>query len=117
MGDFNAIEPDFGWSFIDSTLYARNVSVTIVIWKVFGEIMNTMGMKYHLSRRREFLILYKRIKCACTFPLRAEIRVPTRTGKPGKMGRHFPVREKSGNFEQTGKVRENHTKYWKIEIN
>ena len=41
------------------------------------------------------------------------IRVPTRTGKPGKMGRHFPVREKSGNFEQTGKVRENHTKYWK----
>ena len=21
------------------------------------------------------------------------IRVPTRTGKPGKMGRHFPVRE------------------------
>ena len=34
------------------------------------------------------------------------VRVPTRTGKPGKMGRHFPVREKSGNFEQTGKVRE-----------
>ena len=33
-------------------------------------------------------------------------RVPTRTGKPGKMGRHFQVREKSGNFEQTGKVRE-----------
>ena len=38
-----------------------------------------------------------------------KFRVPTRTGKtgkPGKMGRHFPVREKSGNFEQTGKVRE-----------
>ena len=34
------------------------------------------------------------------------LRVPTRTGKPGKMGRHFPVREKSGNFDQTGKVRE-----------
>ena len=32
-----------------------------------------------------------------------------------KMGRHFPVREKSGNFEQTGKVRKNHTKYWKIQ--
>ena len=30
-------------------------------------------------------------------------RVPTRTGKPGKIGRHFPVREKSGSFEQTGK--------------
>ena len=40
-------------------------------------------------------------------------RVPSRTGKPGKMGRHFPVREQSGNFEQTGKVRENYTKYWK----
>ena len=38
--------------------------------------------------------------------------VPTQTGKVGKMGRHFPVREKSGNFEQTGKVRENDTKYW-----
>ena len=46
-----------------------------------------------------------------------DYRVPTRTGEPGKMGRHFPVREKSGNFEQTGKVRENHTKYWKTEIN
>ena len=42
-------------------------------------------------------------------------RVPTRTGKPRKMGRHFPVREKSGNFEQTGKVRKNHTKYWKTQ--
>ena len=45
-------------------------------------------------------------------------RVPTRTrkpGKPGKMGRHFPVREKSKNFKQTGKVRENHTKYWKTQ--
>ena len=39
---------------------------------------------------------------------RGVCRVPTRTGKPGKikMGRHFPVRDKSGNFEQTGKVRE-----------
>ena len=31
-------------------------------------------------------------------------RAPTRTGKPGKMERYFPVRDKSGNFEQTGKV-------------
>ena len=42
-------------------------------------------------------------------------RVPTQTGKPGKMGRQFPVREKSGNFKQTGKVRENHKTYWKIQ--
>ena len=31
--------------------------------------------------------------------------VLTQTGKPGKMGRHFPVREKSGSFEQTGKLK------------
>ena len=31
------------------------------------------------------------------------------------MGRHFPVREKSGNFEQTGKIRENQTQYWKTQ--
>ena len=33
-----------------------------------------------------------------------QFTVPTWTGKPGKMGRHFPVREKSGNFDQTGKA-------------
>ena len=32
-----------------------------------------------------------------------------RIGKPGKMGTRFPVREKSENFEHTGKVREDHT--------
>ena len=29
------------------------------------------------------------------------------------MGRHFQLGEKSGNFEENGKVGENHTKYWK----
>ena len=52
--------------------------------------------------------------CPC-FTISKCDRVPTRTGKPGKIGRHFPVREKSGNFEKTGKVRENHTKYWKTQ--
>ena len=42
-------------------------------------------------------------------------RVPTRTGKPGKLGRYFPLREKSGNFGHTGKVRKNHTKYWETQ--
>ena len=42
--------------------------------------------------------------------LATTLRVPTQTGKPGKMRRHFPV-----NFEETGKVRENHAKYWKIQ--
>ena len=43
-----------------------------------------------------------------------KIMVPTRTGnqgKSGKMGRHFPVREKSGNFVKTGKVREFYSQY------
>ena len=35
--------------------------------------------------------------------------VPTWTGRTGK-----PVRERSGNFEQTGKVREFYPKYWKM---
>ena len=47
------------------------------------------------------------------FPVREKLGNFEQTGKPGKIGRHFPVREKLGNFEQTGKVRENRTKYWK----
>ena len=35
--------------------------------------------------------------------------------KTWKNGKAFPVREKSGNIEQTGKVGENQTKYWKTE--
>ena len=46
-------------------------------------------------------VIIKRLHKQPGFPLGLE-----KTGKPGKMGRHFPVREKSGNFEQTGKVRE-----------
>ena len=55
-------------------------------------------------------------KCHCKYSHHQQfgggghsLRVPTWTGKTGKLGkmvRHFPVREKSGNFEQTGKVRE-----------
>ena len=53
------------------------------------------------------------LKCASLMSLCDIHRVPTRTGKPGKWEGIF----QSGNFEQTGKVRENHTKYWKTEIN
>ena len=42
------------------------------------------------------------------------IMAPTGTGKPEKMGDHFPVKEKSGDFDQNGKVREFCPKYWKI---
>ena len=41
--------------------------------------------------------------------------LPTWIGKPGKMRKLFPVREKSGDFEQTRKVREFYPKYWKNE--
>ena len=51
--------------------------------------------------------------------------VPTRTGKPGKMRKLFPVKEsqgiwnrleKSGNFAQnSGKMRGIYPKYWKSE--
>ena len=34
--------------------------------------------------------------------------------KTWKMGKHFPVGEESGNFEQTEKVREFYLKYWKM---
>ena len=47
-----------------------------------------------------------RRKCLIT---QVQNRVPTGTGKPGKMGRHFRFREKSGNFDQTGNVGENYT--------
>ena len=30
----------------------------------------------------------------------------------GKIGEHFPIREKLGNFAKTGKVREFYPKYW-----
>ena len=43
--------------------------------------------------------------------------VPTGTGKPGKMERHSPVKEKSGNFVKTGKDREFYSKYWKNQKN
>ena len=66
---------------------------------------------YHKEKRTT-----KRDNCSEKFKRIPLIRVPTQTGKPEKIGRYFPVREKSGNFEQTGKVRENHTKYWKTHI-
>ena len=53
----------------------------------------------------------------CGIGKKHENRVPTGTGKPGKpgkMGRHFPGREKSVNFEKTGKVGE---KSGKIKLN
>ena len=44
----------------------------------------------------------------------ADTRVPTQTGKPGKIGRHFPVRAKSGNLmrlEKSGKIIQNTRKF------
>ena len=41
--------------------------------------------------------------------------VPTGTRKAGKMTDHFPVRKKSRNFDEAGKVAEFYPKYWKNE--
>ena len=40
----------------------------------------------------------KRDVHTATLKIKVLIRVPTRTGKPGKMGRHFPVRKKVRKF-------------------
>ena len=48
------------------------------------------------------------------------LRVPTRTGKPGKMRRHFPVRESQGilnRLEKSGKITRNTGKIRKFQIN
>ena len=55
---------------------------------------------------------YNLLQDYCSNSLQTWNMVPNGTGnqrKPGKMGRHFPVGEKSWNFVKTGKVRE----YWK----
>ena len=49
----------------------------------------------------------------CNLNFNAFTMIPTPTGKPGKIGEHFPVREKSRNFAKMGKVREFDQKYWK----
>ena len=90
-------------------------------WK----ILNQFPLVYGVSRKdKNFAQLLRGDKHQPEKTKNGTFRVPTRTGKPGKMGRHFPVREKSGNFEQTGKVREksgkitqNTGKLRKIEIN
>ena len=47
-------------------------------------------------------------------------RVPTRTRKPGKMGRYFPVRQSGkcqGILNRLEKSGEDQTKYWKTQGN
>ena len=71
----------------------------------------------HLWSKSPFSWVNEGLWCCSHIALkRSEVPLAkTWTVKPGKMGRHFPVREKSGNFKQTGKVRENHTKNWNID--
>ena len=48
------------------------------------------------------------VRKSCFIAVRLHLdRGPTRTGKPGSLEGIF----QSGNFEQAGRVRENHTKY------
>ena len=50
-----------------------------------------------------------------------KFRVPTRTGKPEKMGRHFSVREKSrgilNRLEKSGKISQNTGKLKQFQTN
>ena len=84
-----------------------NASWVIVTWEPPDRMTDTQT---RLKKLPSHNFIGGRYKYLQILPVN---RVPTLTGKPGKMGRHFPVREKLGNFEQTGKVGENHTKYWK----
>ena len=56
----------------------------------------------------KFILLWERLGTVSHLaPKSNSVRVPFQTGKPGKMGRHFPVREKSGNLnglEKSGKI-------------
>ena len=54
------------------------------------------------------------------FTYKCSIRVPTRTGKPGKMGRYFPVKEKSGilnRLENSGKITQDTGKVKEFQAN
>ena len=57
------------------------------------------------------------LACVNLFTWGWSLRVPTQTGKPGKMGSHFLVREKSGNFKQTGKIAQNTGKFREFQTN
>ena len=96
------------WSLSLSCIWMRPASLSSCYLCKFNLFQSPQDQEINFRKRDK---LYIKL---CVSAHAANSRVPTRTGKPGKMGRHFPVREKSGNFEQTGKVRENHTKYWKI---
>ena len=120
---------DFAVWFLSTCLLQKPcfwVYFTSVFWKMSRFRRNSMYLSCSDNFKTCFWIVESRL-CLLAFvhenrrsllSLLTFNRVPTRTGKPGKpgkMGRHFPVREKSGNFEQTGKVRENHRKYWKTQ--
>ena len=66
----------------------------------------TLGEKTALVRKSCFIA----VPAVPAVPLHVD-RDPTRTGKPGNLEGILQL----GNFEQTGKVRENHTKYWKTQ--
>ena len=60
-----------------------------------------------ISRTEESNTKMTFLTLTCGSVLCCIYRVPSRTGKPGKMGSHFPVREKSGKITQnTGKLGE-----------
>ena len=60
-----------------------------------GRSFTLMCSDFLLTKHSSAPFLVRKNTCS---PYR--LRVPTDTGKPGKMRQLFPVREKSGNFEK-----------------
>ena len=69
----------------------------------------------------KFILLWERLGTVSHLtPKSNSVRVPIQTGKPGKMGRHFPGREKSGNLnglEKSGKIIQNTGKFREFQTN
>ena len=74
-----------------------------------GFLSNLITTRWRVTTRLDkFPAGVEDVKHHRNFSVRQALMDPTPTRKPGK--EHFPVKEKSGNFEQTGQF---YTKYWK----
>ena len=86
---------------------------------ISGNIKNEIGTITCAGKKylRSILHLQAHEQFECLFTLNVQVTIhsgfPLVLEKLQKMERYFPVRKKPPKFEQTGKVEENHTKYWK----
>ena len=105
-------------------IFASNFYIKKMVECTHADQRETKRLLGVTCERRKYWIHFRvqRYTNACWWMLKQRAQIYTQfkilqgshsNWKTWKMGRHFPVREKLGNFEQTGKVRENHTKYGK----